>query len=118
MKFVIKMLSISLAIAVLMVGYVLAEEAVSPKPQTNCPVMGGKIDKNVFADHEGKRVYFCCKGCIPEFQKNPAKYIKKLESEGVTLEKAPKTGLNKESSPGTDASGKQSNACGNCGCDS
>jgi len=118
MKCVVKMLSISLAIAVLMVGYVLAEEKATPKPQTTCPVMGGKIDKNIFADHEGKRVYFCCKGCIPEFQKDPAKYIEKLENEGVTLQKAPEAGFNKESSPGTDASGKQRNACGDCGCDS
>lgn len=118
MKCVVKMLSISLAIAVLMVGYVLAEEKTTPKPQTTCPVMGGKIDKNIFADHEGKRVYFCCKGCIPEFQKDPAKYIKKLEDEGMTLEKNPEAGINKESSPGTDTSGKQSNTCGDCGCDS
>jgi YHS domain-containing protein len=117
MKCVVKMLSISLAIAVLMVGYVLAEEKTTPKPQTTCPVMGGKIDKNIFADHEGKRVYFCCKGCIPEFQKDPAKYIKKLEDEGVTFEKTSEAG-NKESSPVTDASGKQRNACGDCGCDS
>ena len=48
------------------------------KPQTTCPVMGGEIDKSVFADHEGKRVYFCCPGCISEFQKDPEKYLKKL----------------------------------------
>jgi YHS domain-containing protein len=48
-------------------------------PQTICPVMGGKISKNVYADFEGKRVYFCCKGCIPEFNRDPAKYMKKLE---------------------------------------
>jgi YHS domain-containing protein len=110
-----KRLTLAMLIPILAVGYVLAEETVTPKLQTTCPVMGGKIDKNVFADHEGKRVYFCCKGCIPEFQKDPVKYLKKLENEGITLEKAPRTGFNKESSPGTDVSGKQSNACG---CDS
>jgi YHS domain-containing protein len=113
-----KTLILAMLIAILAVGYVLAEETVTPKPQTTCPVMGGKIDKTVFADHGGKMVYFCCKGCIPEFQKDPAKYIKKLENEGITLEKAPRTGFNKESSPGTNVSGKQSNACGGCGCDS
>jgi len=57
-------------------------------PQTNCPVMGGTINKEVYSDYEGKRVYFCCPACIPEFKKDPAKYVKKLEDQGVVLEKA------------------------------
>jgi len=59
------------------------------KPQTLCPVMGGKINKKVYADYEGKRVYFCCKGCIPEFNKDPAKYMKKLEEMGQAAETIP-----------------------------
>jgi YHS domain-containing protein len=69
------------------------------KAQTTCPVMGGKINKEIFADHDGKRVYFCCKACVAEFNKDPAKYIKKLEDQGVTLEKAPA----KEEAPKGDA---------------
>lgn len=46
--------------------------------QTNCPVMGGPIDKNVFVEYQGKKVYFCCKQCVAEFQKNPEKYLDKL----------------------------------------
>ncbi len=61
------------------------------KAQTVCPVMGDKIDRSLYADHMGKRVYFCCKMCPPKFEKDPMKYIKKLEAEGVTLEKAPGT---------------------------
>lgn len=57
--------------------------------QTTCPLMGGKIDKKHFADHDGKRVYFCCPGCQAPFKKDPAKYIKKLEDKGVTLDKTP-----------------------------
>ena len=57
------------------------------KAQTTCPLMGGKINKKIFADHDGKRVYFCCAGCIAGFKKDPAKYVKKLEDAGVTLEK-------------------------------
>jgi YHS domain-containing protein len=59
------------------------------KPQTHCPVMGGKIIKKVFADHKGKRVYFCCAGCIPAFKKSPEKYIKKLEAAGIKVEAVP-----------------------------
>jgi YHS domain-containing protein len=57
--------------------------------QTTCPVMGGKISKKYFSDYDGKRVYFCCDDCPGEFKKDPAKYVKKLEDAGVTLEKAP-----------------------------
>jgi YHS domain-containing protein len=59
------------------------------KPQTTCPIMGGKIVKSVYSDYEGKRIYFCCGGCPGTFEKDPAKYIKKLEDAGVTLEKVP-----------------------------
>ncbi len=59
------------------------------KAQTTCPVLGGNIDKNVYADYQGKRIYFCCKGCDDEFKKDPEKYLKKLKDEGVTPEAAP-----------------------------
>jgi YHS domain-containing protein len=51
--------------------------------------MGGKIDRKVFADHEGKRVYFCCPGCIEEFGKDPARYIRQLRDQGVEPEAVP-----------------------------
>jgi rhodanese-related sulfurtransferase/YHS domain-containing protein len=46
--------------------------------------MGGKVKSEVFADHNGRRVYFCCAGCITKFQEDPEKYLKKLEDQGVT----------------------------------
>ena len=58
-------------------------------PQTKCPVLGNKIDEKVFVDYQGKRIYFCCSGCIDQFNKEPAKYLKKMESEGVTPAKVP-----------------------------
>jgi YHS domain-containing protein len=59
------------------------------KSQEICPVMGGKIDKSVYADHDGKRVYFCCPGCIATFEAEPAKFIAKAEKDGVELDKTP-----------------------------
>ena len=59
------------------------------KGQTICPVMGGKINKSLFVDHEGHRVYFCCEGCIDPFKKDPAKYVKDLLAAGVDLDKTP-----------------------------
>ena len=59
------------------------------KPQTTCPVLGGNINKQVYVDYQGNRIYFCCQGCDEQFNKDPEKYLKKLEAEGVTLEPAP-----------------------------
>ena len=61
----------------------------SGKSQTTCPVMGGEIDKKIFEDHKGKRVYLCCEACREEFKKSPEKYIKKLEDAGITLANTP-----------------------------
>ncbi len=46
--------------------------------QTTCPVMGNPIDKNIYVEYEGKKVYFCCTSCKGEFEKDPEKYISKL----------------------------------------
>jgi Cu(I)/Ag(I) efflux system membrane fusion protein len=62
----------------------MTKEMESEKPvvvsgeQTICPVMGNPIDKTVFTEYKGKKVYFCCPGCIEEFHKDPEKYIKDL----------------------------------------
>jgi len=66
-----------------------SQKAAKGEPQTICPVMGGKIDKNVYADYRSKRVYFCCESCREQFMQNPEKYIETMEAEGVTLEKSP-----------------------------
>jgi YHS domain-containing protein len=58
-------------------------------PQKTCPVMGGEIDKSVFVDYKGKRVYFCCGMCPATFKKDPEAYIKKLESMGQGVETTP-----------------------------
>ena len=63
------------------------EQKTEIKLQTTCPVMGGAIDKHLYVDHEGKRVYICCKGCEAPLKKDPAKYIKALEAEGITVAK-------------------------------
>ncbi|MDR3570164.1 MAG: YHS domain-containing protein [Syntrophobacteraceae bacterium] len=58
-------------------------------PQTQCPVLNNKIDKKVFVDYHGKRIFFCCKACIDQFNKNPNQYLKKMKAEGVTPGKTP-----------------------------
>ncbi len=46
--------------------------------QTDCPVMGGAINKAIFAEYKGKKVYFCCSPCEEKFKEEPEKYIAKL----------------------------------------
>ena len=60
--------------------------------QTVCTLMGGKekpINKEIFADHNGKRVYLCCKGCIAKFEADADNIIKNMEDEGITLDTTP-----------------------------
>jgi YHS domain-containing protein len=59
------------------------------KPQTACPVMGGKINQQLYADYQGQRVYFCCPACIDIFKKDPEKYLKKLREQGLLPEPSP-----------------------------
>jgi len=59
------------------------------KQQVACPVQGGKINKNLYVDYQGQRIYFCCPECIPIFKKNPEAYLKKMREQGVVPEKTP-----------------------------
>ncbi len=55
-----------------------AKEVVAVAEQTICPVMGGAIDKNIFVEYKGKKVYFCCPECKAKFEAEPEKYVAKL----------------------------------------
>lgn len=57
---------------------VTKEVASAEIEQKTCPVMGGEINKSLFTEYKGKKVYFCCAACKEEFEKNPEKYIAKL----------------------------------------
>jgi YHS domain-containing protein len=39
---------------------------------------GNPVNKDLFTEYKGKKVYFCCSGCKPEFEKNPEKYLAEL----------------------------------------
>ena len=55
------------------------EVAVAEIEQTICPVMeGNKINKDIFTEYKGKKVYFCCPGCKEKFHQNPESYLPKL----------------------------------------
>ncbi len=89
MKRLFSVIAVSLVLALTAAPALAVDQAAQGKAQTTCPVLAGKIDKSVYEDYQGKRVYFCCDACKKDFLKDPAGYIKKLEDEGVVLEKTP-----------------------------
>ena len=58
--------------------------AAPPKPDklTTCPVSGEKLDsmgKPYVFVYQGQEVKLCCSGCKKDFDKDPAKYLKKIQ---------------------------------------
>lgn len=83
-----RMLSFLLIAMSLVLGGVAPSFADQPN-QTKCPIRGSAVNKRVYTDYKGKRIYFCCPPCIPEFKRAPELYLKKMQSEGVVLEDSP-----------------------------
>lgn len=52
------------------------------KSQTVCPIMGGKINKEVFVDVAGYRIYACCPSCLAKIKADPAKAVATLKAKG------------------------------------
>ena len=53
-----------------------------PYPLQTCVVSGeklGEMGKPVVYEYKDREIKFCCKDCIKDFKKDPAKYVKKLE---------------------------------------
>ncbi len=68
------------------------EAAAVSTRQLLCPLMGEKIDKKYYVDHNGKRIYVCCAGCVKTVKKKPEQFIKRLEAKGIKLESVSRTG--------------------------
>jgi len=93
----IKAVILALALTAFVAGSLWAADL---QPQAKCPVLGGNVNKQVYADYKDKRIYFCCAGCDKEFKKDPEKYLKKLQEEGVTPEPTPPGAQKKQNLPG------------------
>jgi len=59
------------------------------KPQTKCPIQGEEINKKLFVDVKGYRIYMCCKGCTAKIKADPDKAIATIRANGEEPEKAP-----------------------------
>jgi hypothetical protein len=80
-------MKIMIPFAILMISstLVLAEG----KAQTTCPVMGGPVNRALYTEVEGYRIYVCCRGCLAAVQADPAGYIARMRAAGVEPEPVP-----------------------------
>jgi hypothetical protein len=72
-----------------------AEAKPKPKPYTLkiCIVSGeklGEMGEPFVYVHENREIKFCCKGCLKDFKKAPAKYVKKIEEAEAKAKKEAK----------------------------
>lgn len=58
---------------------IAAREARNQPVNDVCPVLDKPVDPAQFVDRDGERIGFCCKKCKAAFEKDPAKYLDKLE---------------------------------------
>lgn len=54
----------------------------APYPLKTCVVSGeklGSMGKSFVHNYEGREVQFCCKACLKDFNKEPQKFLKKID---------------------------------------
>jgi YHS domain-containing protein len=92
----LKTLGVAVTFILLVCAYTFAGDAkMKTMSQQICPVMtfgdiGCSVTKHdIYTDYNDKRIYFCSKGCLEKFKKDPEKYLKKAEEKGVQFEKVP-----------------------------
>lgn len=92
-RYIIMLVAVTGLAAMIMLGGCKKKEQPAPAPpaepnktvtaaieveQTICPVMEGAINKAIFTEYKGKKVYFCCADCKAKFEAEPEKYLAKL----------------------------------------
>jgi hypothetical protein len=84
MKTMLGLFAVAAVIASPLAGFADDRKADKPKPYplktciTDDEKLGSMGDPVVLV-YEGREIKLCCEGCKPDFKKDPAKYIKKLE---------------------------------------
>lgn len=62
------------------------------KVQVLCPVSGKGVDDKAFIENNGKKILFCCTGCIEKYKADPAKYKSGLANAYTYQTKCPVMG--------------------------
>jgi len=69
-----------------------AQQAAQAYPIDWCVVAGekrGEMGPAVEYNYNGRAIKFCCKNCVKIFEKEPARYLAKLDSAAAGLIKSP-----------------------------
>lgn len=45
-----------------------------------------KVKRDISVEHEGRKVYFCCKGCVDEFQKDPKAFAGQVKAQWKVID--------------------------------
>jgi hypothetical protein len=96
MKTIKRLTAMALAVSLLatpLLGLAADDTAAAkPKPKPYvlkiCIISGDKLGEMGEAytfEFEGREIKLCCKGCLKDFKKEPAKWIKKIEKEEAKL---------------------------------
>ena len=68
-----------------------ADKKAKPYPLKTCVVSDEKFEGSEMKPHEfvheGQTIKLCCKSCLKDFNKEPAKYLKKIEEEAKKQKK-------------------------------
>ncbi len=66
-------------------------EKLIPYPLKTCIISGDKLgemgDPFVY-EYKGREIKFCCKNCLKDFKKDPAKYLKMIDEAAAKEKKA------------------------------
>ena len=71
------------------VGKLEAEGVAVARLQTHCPVMNFPIDRSLFHDHDGWRIYVCCAGCLEDVRERADEMIREHAARGIVFERTP-----------------------------
>ena len=45
-----------------------------------------KVKRDIFVKHEGRNVYFCCKGCVKDFNKDPKAFEEHTKKQWAVID--------------------------------
>ncbi|KMQ49871.1 hypothetical protein CHISP_3224 [Chitinispirillum alkaliphilum] len=54
--------------------------------QQTCPVMDREIDKDLYVEQDGKRIYVCCQSCVEIVENDFEKYLEVIKESDEEVE--------------------------------
>ena len=45
-----------------------------------------RVQRDIFVEHEGRKVYFCCQDCVEAFKKDPKSFLEKTKEQWKVID--------------------------------